>query len=110
MKNQKPGAKEFKLPRHIGEALADSYEPIRVWDPAKFDALVQDNIEFTLEELPEHMQNGCPNGCPADFILSGAYEQGLNHLTKHSWKVYSKALFEAAAMQVALQEVFKQRH
>jgi hypothetical protein len=106
MKKHKPGSKEFKLPRHIAEALDDSYEPIRAWDPPKFDALVQDNIEFTLAELPEHMKDGCP----ADFILSGAYEQGLEFMMKRSWKVHSKALFEAAAMQVALQEVFKQRN
>ena len=106
MKKHKPGSKEPKLPRHIGEALADSYETIRAWDPPKFDALVQENIQFTLEELPEHMKDGCP----ADFILSGAYEAGLKRLTAKQWKEHSKALFEAAAMQVALQEVYKQRN
>jgi hypothetical protein len=104
MKKKKTGSKEYKLPRHIGEALNDSYEPIRAWDPPKFDALVQDNIQFTLEEIPQHMKNGCP----ADFILSGAYESGLEQLTGREWKEYSKDLFEAAAMQVALQEVYKQ--
>ena len=106
MKPHKPGSREYKLPRHIGEALDDSYEPIRAWDPPKFDALVQDNIQFMLEELPEHMKDGCP----ADFILSGAYEEGLNRLMGKEWKEYSKALFETAAMQVAIQEVYKQRN
>ena len=106
MKKHKPGSKEFKLPRHIGEALEDSYEPIRAWDPPKFDALVQENIQFTIEELPEHMKNGCP----ADFILSGAYEEGLERLTRKQWKEHSKDLFETAAMQVALQEVYKLRN
>jgi hypothetical protein len=106
MKKHKPGAKEHKLPRHIAAALDDSYEPIRAWDPPKFDALVQDNIQFMLEELSEHMKDGCP----ADFILSGAYEEGLKLLTRKTWKEHSKTLFEAAAMQVALQEVYKQRN
>ncbi len=106
MKKHKPGSNESKLPRHIAEALDDSYEPIRAWDPPKFDALVQDNIQFMLEELPEHMKDGCP----ADFILSGAYEEGLNRLVGKEWKEYSKALFETAAMQVAIQEVYKQRN
>jgi hypothetical protein len=106
MKKHKPGSKEYKLPRHIREAVEDSYEPIRVWDPPKFDALVLENIQFMLESIPEHMKNGCP----ADFILSGAYEEGLNRLTRKTWKEHSKALFEAAAMQVAIQEVYKQRN
>ena len=106
MKKHKPGSEEHKLPRHIDEALEDSYEPIRSWDPQKFDALVQENIEFMLEEIPEHTKDGCP----VDFILSGAYEQGLERLTRKTWKEYSKTLFEAAAMQVAIQEVYKQRN
>ena len=106
MKKHKPGSKGPKLPRHIAEALADSYEPIRAWDPPEFDALVQDNIQFMLGELPEHMKDGCP----ADFILSGAYEEGLKRLTGKTWKEYSKALFEEAAMQVAIQEVYKLRN
>ena len=106
MKKHKPTPKEHKLPRHIAEALDDSYEPMRAWDPAKFDALVQENIQFMLEEMPEHTKNGCP----VDFLLSGAYEEGLNHLTKKTWKEYSKDLFETAAMQVAIQEVYKQRN
>jgi hypothetical protein len=106
MKKHKSGAKEYKFPRHIDEALADSYEPIRAWDPPKFDALVQENIQFMLEEMPGHMKNGCP----ADFILSRAYEEGLERLTRKKWKEHSKALFEAAAMQVAIQEVYKQRN
>jgi hypothetical protein len=106
MKKHKPTPKEHKLPRHIVEALDDSYEPIRAWDPAKFDALVQENIQFMLEEMPEHTKNGCP----VDFLLSGAYEEGLNHLTKKTWKEYSKDLFETAAMQVAIQEIYKQRN
>ena len=59
-----------------------------------------------LEEMPEHTKNGCP----VDFLLSGAYEEGLNHLTKKTWKEYSKDLFETAAMQVAIQEIYKQRN
>ena len=106
MKKHKPGSKEHKLPRHITEASADSYEPIRAWDPPKFDALVQENIQFMLEDMPEHMTNGCP----ADFLLSGVYEEGLKHLTQKTWKEYSKTLFEAAAMQVAIQEIYKRRH
>ena len=106
MKKHKPGSGEHKLPRHIAEALDDSYEPIRAWDPAKFDALVQDNIQFMLEDMPEHTKNGCP----VDFLLSGAYEQGLNRLTQKTWKEHSKALFGEAAMQVAVQEVYKQRN
>jgi hypothetical protein len=106
MKKHKPKPKKHKLPRHIAEALADSYEPIRAWNPPKFDALVQDNMQFMLEELPEHTKNGCP----VDFILSGAYEEGLNRLTRKTWKEHSQTLFEAAAMQVALQEVYRQRN
>jgi hypothetical protein len=106
MKKHKAGAKKPKLPRHINEALEDSYEPIRAWDPPKFDALVQDNIQFMHEELPEHTKDGCPT----DFILSSAYEEGLKHLSRRTWKEHSKALFEAAAMQVAIQEVYKQRN
>ena len=106
MKKHKPGSEGHKLPRHIAEALDDSYETIRSWDPPKFDALVQENIQFMLEEMPEHMKDGCP----ADFMLSGLYERGLKRLTRKQWKEYSKALFEAAAMQVAIQEVYKQRN
>jgi hypothetical protein len=106
MKQNKPGSKEHKLPRHIEEALDDSYEPIRAWDPPKFDALVQENIEFMLEEIPEHTKDGCP----VDFILSGAYEAELNRLMKKKWKEHSKTLFEGAAMLVAMQEVYKQRN
>ena len=106
MKQHKPKPEEPRLPRHISEALADSYEPIRAWDSPKFDALVQENIQFMLEEMPEHMKDGCP----ADFMLSGLYEEGLNRLMRKEWKRPSKALFEAAAMQVAIQEVYKQRN
>jgi hypothetical protein len=106
MKKHKPKPEEHKLPRHIAEAVADSYEPIRAWDPPKFDALVQENIQFMLEEMPEHTKDGCP----VDFILSGAYEEGLNHLMQRKWKPGSKTLFEAAAMQVAIQEIYKQRN
>ena len=106
MKKHRPKPAEHKLPRHIAEAAADSYEPIRAWDPPKFDALVQENIQFMLEELPEHTKNACP----VDFILSGAYEEGLNRLMRRTWKEHSKTLFEGAAMQVALQAVYKQRN
>jgi hypothetical protein len=106
MKKNTPGSKEYKLPRHIDEALADSYEPIRAWDPPKFDALVQENIEFVLGEIPEHTKDGCP----VDFILSGAYEAELNRLMQKKWKPQSKTLFEGAAMLVAMQEVYKQRN